>query len=213
MSTRRPLATVPNGTNSPHRVSSSTAIKRPRAGPQYDPVYEPPPSKRQLLEQERSRTELQYDPEYCPPPSKKQVVEHKRISEVQYDSAYVPPASRKQLVEPERPESRSPSKIRYTYVNEGKTVDRGGGSPQKVLVDRKLQAARAKEQQSSKEKEKRVFSTQRVLMCCELTYEITGFSNGADIIGRLFLTSFSTLTAFLQMSAASAFETCLPLAR
>lgn len=207
MSTRRPLATVPNGTNSPHRVSSSTAIKRPRAGPQYDPVCEPPPSKKQLLEQERSSVELQYDPACGPPPSRKQFVD-KRISEVQYDSAHGQSSLRKQFVEPERPESRSPSKIRYTYANEGKTVDRSGGSPQKVLVDRRSHVARVKEQQqSSREKEKQVFLTKRALTYCLLTNKITDFNNGADIIERHFPTSLFILIVSLQTFAASVFET------
>ncbi|KAL4795106.1 Dfp1/Him1, central region-domain-containing protein [Aspergillus venezuelensis] len=53
MSTRRPLANVPNATNSPHRVAGLVPAKRPRttANAQIDiPYGQPPPAKKQVVD-------------------------------------------------------------------------------------------------------------------------------------------------------------------
>ncbi|KAG2414332.1 hypothetical protein HFD88_003523 [Aspergillus terreus] len=49
MSTRRPLANVPNATNSPHRPGLVPA-KRPRSNAQFDIAYGQPPPKKQVVE-------------------------------------------------------------------------------------------------------------------------------------------------------------------
>lgn len=57
MSTRRPLANVPNATNSPHRLGLVPA-KRPRTNTQIDIPYGQPPPKKQIAdaaEDDRSR--------------------------------------------------------------------------------------------------------------------------------------------------------------
>ncbi|PLN75859.1 G1/S regulator NimO [Aspergillus taichungensis] len=57
MSTRRPLANVPNATNSPHRLGLVPA-KRPRTNTQIDIPYGQPPPKKQIAdaaEEDRSR--------------------------------------------------------------------------------------------------------------------------------------------------------------
>lgn len=58
MSTRRPLANVPNATNSPHRLGLVPA-KRPRTNTQIDIPYGQPPPKKQIADaaevEDRSR--------------------------------------------------------------------------------------------------------------------------------------------------------------
>jgi regulatory subunit for Cdc7p protein kinase len=53
MSTRQPLANVPNGTNSPH-CGILVSSKRPRTSSQFDIPYGQPPLKKQLVDRNKS---------------------------------------------------------------------------------------------------------------------------------------------------------------